>query len=57
MAWLRLEVDRTFGQGGVFSKVVFIQRIDTRGGVAPATCGSPTVAVDYSTNYVFWAPK
>ena len=35
----------------------FIQRLDTRGGVAPAgTCTAPkTVAVDYTANYVFWA--
>lgn len=57
IAWLRLSAASTAGQGGVFSKVAFIQRIDTRGGVAPATCGAPTIAVDYSTNYVFWAPK
>jgi hypothetical protein len=44
---------------GVFSNVSFIQRIDTRGGLAPTTpCTAPrTVAVDYTANYVFWAPK
>jgi hypothetical protein len=47
----------TAGTGGAFSNVEFVQRIDTRGGVAPKTCGAPTVAVDYATNYVFWAPK
>ena len=43
----------------MFSKVAFIQRTDTRGGVAPTTpCTVPsTVSVDYSTYYVFWAPK
>jgi Protein of unknown function (DUF3455) len=41
---------------GLFSKVTFIQRIDTRGGVAPTgTCsGTATKAVDYTANYVFW---
>lgn len=43
---------------GVFGNVAFIQRLDTRGGVAPASCTAPsTVSVDYSANYVFWAPK
>jgi Protein of unknown function (DUF3455) len=44
---------------GVFNNVLFIQRIDTRGGVAPTgTCSAPTTAaVDYVANYVFWAPK
>ena len=41
----------------MFSTVKFVQRIDTKGGVAPKTCTAPTIAVDYSTNYVFWAPK
>jgi Protein of unknown function (DUF3455) len=40
---------------GVFGNVAFIQRLDTRGGVAPATCSTPTLSVDYSANYVFWA--
>jgi hypothetical protein len=55
--WLKVEARSTSGTGGTFSKVKFIQRIDTKGGVAPATCGAPTIAVDYTTNYVFWAPK
>jgi Protein of unknown function (DUF3455) len=55
--WLKVTAASTAGTGGVFSNVAFIQRTDTRGGVAPATCGAPTVAVDYTTIYVFWAPK
>jgi hypothetical protein len=51
--WLKVPVTSQLG-AGVFSKVVFVQRIDTRGGLPPATCTGP-VAVDYSTNYVFWA--
>jgi hypothetical protein len=56
--WLRLNGTPT-GAGGVFSNITFIQRLDTRGGVAPAgTCTAPkTVAVDYTANYVFWGPK
>lgn len=57
VAWLKVSAASNFGQGGVFSNVKFIQRIDTRGGAAPARCGAPTVAVDYSTYYVFWVPK
>lgn len=42
---------------GVFANVAFIQRIDTKGGVAPTCQGKPpTVAVDYVANYVFWVP-
>ena len=53
--WLKLTATHV-GSGGAFSKVDFIQRIDTRGGVAPATCsGTSTLAVGYSANYVFWA--
>ena len=46
-------------QTGLFSHVAFIQRIDTRGGVAPTgSCTAPkTVAVDYTANYVFWAKR
>jgi Protein of unknown function (DUF3455) len=58
IAWLKVTAKSTAGTGGVFSKVAFIQRTDTRGGVAPATCAAPaTVSVDYTTIYVFWAPK
>jgi hypothetical protein len=60
VAWLLLAgTQPTPNTTGVFSKVTFIQRLDTRGGVAPAgPCTVPsTVAVDYSANYVFWAPK
>lgn len=41
---------------GVFGKVTYIQRLHTRGGVAPAgTCtdGAQT-AVPYSADYAFW---
>jgi len=54
--WLKL-IGTPTGANGVFSNVAFIQRIDTRGGLAPATCtGTSTIAVDYTANYVFWAP-
>ncbi|WP_103350180.1 DUF3455 domain-containing protein [Amycolatopsis sp. CA-128772] len=41
---------------GIFGKVTYIQRLNTRGGVAPAgTCtdGAQT-AVRYSADYAFW---
>jgi len=59
--WLRLVGNQPLNvqTTGVFSNVTFIQRLDTRGGVAPAgPCTAPkTVAVDYTANYVFWAKK
>jgi hypothetical protein len=57
--WLKVTGVPVPNTTGVFSKVAFIQRLDTRGGVAPTgTCVAPkTVAVDYSANYVFWGPK
>jgi hypothetical protein len=59
IAWLRLAATPTPNTTGVFSNVKFIQRIDTHGGVAPTSCTAPntTLAVDYTANYVFWAPK
>jgi Protein of unknown function (DUF3455) len=53
--WLRLNA--TSVGTGAFGGLTFIQRIDTRGGVAPSPCNAPTVAVDYTANYVFWGPK
>jgi Protein of unknown function (DUF3455) len=57
--WLKLVGTPTPNTTGVFSNVAFIQRLDTRGGVKPTgSCsGTKTVAVDYTANYVFWAPK
>jgi Protein of unknown function (DUF3455) len=53
--WLKIPAINNFGVGGTFSNVKFIQRIDTRGGQPPTSCTTPsTVAVDYTTNYVFW---
>jgi hypothetical protein len=42
---------------GAFGKVTYIQRLDTRGGVAPAgTCAAGAqTAVRYSADYAFWA--
>jgi hypothetical protein len=56
--WLLLEADANRGDG-VLSQVDFIQRIETRGGLAPAgTCdpaADATVAVPYRARYVFYA--
>jgi hypothetical protein len=43
---------------GVFARVTIIQRIDTRGGVAPASAcrKGATASIDYTANYVFWEP-
>ena len=56
---LRLEAADTSGTG-VFSKVAFIQRLDTTGGLTPpaADCNTATAAtvveVPYTAEYVFW---
>ncbi len=57
--WLKVAGTPVGNTTGIFSNVKFIQRLDTRGGVAPAgPCTAPkTVAVDYTANYAFWAPK
>jgi hypothetical protein len=41
---------------GVFGKVTYVQRLNTRGGVAPAgTCTDGTqTAVRYTADYAFW---
>ncbi len=57
--WLLLEAAANVGSG-VFADVDFVQRLDTRGGVAPpGACDPvtrPSVAVPYRSTYVFWAP-
>lgn len=56
--WLKVTAGTNAGTGGVFSNVKFIQRTDTHGGVAPASCTEPsTVSVDYTAFYVFWGPR
>jgi Protein of unknown function (DUF3455) len=56
--WLLLEADANRGDG-VLSQVGYIQRIETRGGVAPAEACDPgedaTLAVPYRARYVFYA--
>ncbi|MFE0026496.1 DUF3455 domain-containing protein [Amycolatopsis sp. NPDC059021] len=55
---LLLKANQNLGDG-VFGKVTYVQRLNTRGGVAPAgacTTGAQT-AVRYSADYAFWAAK
>ncbi len=56
IALLRLEAADTSG-AGIFSKVTFIQRLDTTGGVSPAgacrACDTQEVA--YTAKYYFYA--
>jgi hypothetical protein len=44
---------------GIFGKITYVQRLDTRGGVAPAgACANGAqTAVRYSADYAFWAAK
>lgn len=52
---LRLDAADTSGNG-VFTKVTFIQRLETTGGVAPAgACSSGTTEVAYTAKYNFYA--
>lgn len=44
---------------GIFADVTYIQRLDTRGGLAPtgACTDGTTVSVRYSADYVFWVAR
>jgi Protein of unknown function (DUF3455) len=56
--WLLLTATATAGDG-VLAGVDFVQRLETKGGAAPAGSCDPaddaTVAVPYRARYVFWA--
>jgi hypothetical protein len=58
--WLLVKATANEGSG-VFSKVEYVQRVDTEGGVAPAKADKSqegkTVRVDYKATYIFFAPK
>jgi len=54
--WLLLEAVSTSGPG-IYSGVTYIQRANTKGGVAPASPGSfvgETVSVPYAAEYYFY---
>ena len=46
-------------EGDRLAKTTWVQRLNTSGGVAPAGTCAPgaTVAVPYTTDYVFWKAK
>ena len=54
----RLRLETTGTGPGLFGQVDFIQRLRTRGGVAPAgACqAGASVGVPYTATYNFWAP-
>jgi Protein of unknown function (DUF3455) len=56
--WLLLRAASNQGEG-VLARVDYVQRLETRGGVAPAgacdPAGAATVAVPYRARYVFYA--
>jgi hypothetical protein len=61
VAWLLLAT-RADGPDGAFSKVTSIQRVNTAGGVAPATGCSPqtagtTARIDYTADYHFFVAR
>ncbi len=56
--WLLLKTSST-GNAGVFANITYVQRLNTAGGVAPASgCGAATVSTDtsvaYSADYYFF---
>ena len=56
--WLLLAATTHTGQGK-FSKVTFVQRVNTTGGKAPATgCDAAAVGKEaraaYTADYIFW---
>jgi hypothetical protein len=58
VAWLLLEAKSHEGDG-ILSKVTFIQRIRTVGGMPPPTAGAKNgdeARVPYSADYVFYGP-
>jgi hypothetical protein len=59
--WLLVSVVNRSG-GGVLAPVAFIQRVNTKGGKAPASGCDPghigkIVRIPYTADYVFFAPK
>lgn len=64
IAWLRLDVTEHKGSTGLFSNVEQIQRLYTKGGIAPTTGCDQNAAnhhviqsVNYTAEYVFWGHK
>ncbi len=62
IAWLLVNVVTHEGSNGVLSSVTTIQRLNTKGGKAPASgCDAGHVAQEfrapYSADYLFYAPK
>jgi hypothetical protein len=62
--WLRLDVTEHKGSTGLFSNVEQIQRLYTKGGIAPTTACNQDAAnrhviqsVNYTAEYVFWGHK
>jgi hypothetical protein len=58
--WLRLKVIEHSGTG-LLSSVTTIQRLNTKGGMAPLSCdeahGGKELRVPYEADYLFYAPK
>ncbi len=57
--WLLVRVKADDGSPGALAKVVYVQRIQTEGGKAPADAPKRTdtrIGVSYTATYVFYAP-
>jgi hypothetical protein len=62
--WLRLDVTEHKGSTGLFSNVEQVQRLYTKGGIAPSSgCNQDAAnhhviqSVNYTAEYVFWGHK
>ena len=57
--WLLVRVKSDDGSPGAFAKVVYVQRIQTEGGKAPANTpkrADTRIGVSYTATYVFYEP-
>lgn len=54
--WLLLKVTSEDGEG-TLEDVLYVQRLHTSGGVAPATCTGTQVTSEYEADYVFYHPR
>ncbi|KAI8893641.1 hypothetical protein BC833DRAFT_624674 [Globomyces pollinis-pini] len=53
--WLKVGITQHTGNTGFFSNVKTVLRVNTDGGVPPATCtGNSTAQVNYKTDYLFF---
>ncbi|KAI8893639.1 hypothetical protein BC833DRAFT_624673 [Globomyces pollinis-pini] len=53
--WLKVGITQHSGNTGFFSNVKTVLRVNTEGGMPPASCtGNSTIEVKYKTDYLFF---